>query len=164
MRPTLSPGVRIALVHRREPDRDPPAVLRRTENLLRNDANTVSLAAGKKAHTGGVASVYIRHRPERTLLYRLVQEHYPTLEAHPAVHETALSGYVEREFEDHLRCDHLEHGFLPVRCERCRAEGLVAFRCKRPSFCPGCGARRIAASAALRVDSVFSAQPVTSGC
>jgi hypothetical protein len=48
---------------------------------------------------------------------------------------TALPGYVEREFENYLKCGRLEHGFLRVRCDSCHAEHLVAFSCKRRGFC-----------------------------
>ena len=41
-------------------------------------------------------------------------------------------------------CGLLEHGFARVRCPECRAEFLVAFRCKGRQFCPSCHARRLA--------------------
>jgi hypothetical protein len=44
-----------------------------------------------------------------------------------AAQGTQLPGYVEREFEDYLKCGRLEHGFLRVRCDGCHAEHLVAF-------------------------------------
>jgi len=47
-----------------------------------------------------------------------------------------------------------------VQCETCHAERLVAFSCKRRGFCPRCGARRMAESAALLVDEVYPKQPV----
>ena len=72
----------------------------------------------------------------------------------------ALPGYVEQAFEDYLKCGRLEEGFLRVRCESCHAEHLVAFSCRRRGFCPSCGARRMAESAALLVDEVFPEQPV----
>jgi len=72
----------------------------------------------------------------------------------------SLPDYVQREFEDYLKCGRLEHGFLRVRCDTCRAEHLVAFSCKRRGFCPSCGARRMAESVALLVDEVFLEQPV----
>ncbi|ETX87781.1 hypothetical protein L455_09471 [Escherichia coli BIDMC 20A] len=59
-----------------------------------------------------------------------------------------------------LQCGRLEHGFLRVRCESCHAEHLVAFSCKRRGFCPSCGARRMAESAALLVDEVLPEQPM----
>jgi ribosomal protein S27E len=71
-----------------------------------------------------------------------------------------LPGYVQREFEDYLKCGRLEHGFLRVRCETCHAERLVAFSCKRRGFCPSCGARRMAESAALLVDEVLPHEPM----
>ncbi|WP_139250156.1 transposase zinc-binding domain-containing protein, partial [Escherichia coli] len=64
------------------------------------------------------------------------------------------------EFEEFLQCGRLEHGFLRVRCESCHAEHLVAFSCKRRGFCPSCGARRMAESAALLVDEVLPEQPM----
>jgi hypothetical protein len=67
---------------------------------------------------------------------------------------------VQQEFEAYLKCGRLEHGFLRVRCDTCHAEHLVAFSCKRRGFCPRCGARRMAESAALLVDEVFPEQPV----
>ena len=102
------------------------------------------LPAGWEVSLGVAASVYERHRPERTLLYQLVEDYYPALKAHLAAQGTALPGYVEREFDEYLKCGRLEHGFLRVRCETCHAEHLVAFSCKRRRFCASCGARRMA--------------------
>ena len=118
------------------------------------------LPVGREASAGVVASRYERHRPERTLLYQLVEEHYPALKVHLAAQGSTLPGYVEREFDEYLKCGRLEHGFLRVRCETCHAEHLAAFSCKRRGFCASCGARRMAESAALRVDEVFPEQPV----
>jgi hypothetical protein len=53
-----------------------------------------------------------------------------------------------------------EHGFLRVQCSECHHEHLVAFSCKRRGFCPSCGARRMAESAALLVDEVLPEQPI----
>ena len=71
-----------------------------------------------------------------------------------------LPDYVQREFEDYLKCGRLEHGFLRVQCENCYKERLVAFSCKRRGFCPSCGARRMAESSALLVDEIFPHQSV----
>jgi ribosomal protein S27E len=102
------------------------------------------LPADREASSGVGAPVYTRHRPERTLLYQLVQEDYPAFKAHLAAQGTVLPGYVEQEFEDYLKCGRLEHGFLRVRCDACHTEHLVAFSCKKRGFCPSCGARRMA--------------------
>ena len=114
------------------------------------------LPAGREASAGVAALVYERHRPERTLLYQLVQEYYPALKAHRAAWGTALPAYVEREIDDYLRCGRIEHGFMRVRCNSCHAGQLVAFSCKKRGFCPSCGARPMAEGAALLVDEVFS--------
>jgi hypothetical protein len=66
-----------------------------------------------------------------------------------------LPKYVRSEFEAYLKCGRLEYGFLRVRCEYFHNEHLVAFSCKRRGFCPSCGARRMAESAALLVDDVL---------
>ncbi|HCG0442534.1 TPA: transposase zinc-binding domain-containing protein, partial [Pseudomonas aeruginosa] len=93
------------------------------------------------------APSYARHVPERTLLYALVEAHYPDFIASLEAQDRSLPEYVREEFETYLRCGVLEHGFLRVVCEQCRAERLVAFSCKKRGFCPSCGARRMAESA-----------------
>jgi len=103
---------------------------------------------------------YERRRPERTLLYQLVAEHYPRFLALLATQGRSLPAYVQREFDDFLKCGILEHGFLRVRCQDCHDERLVAFSCKRRGFCPSCGARRMVESAALLVDEVLPRLPM----
>ncbi len=103
---------------------------------------------------------YQRHRPETTLLYQLVAEHYPAFRDRRAAEGRPLPGYVEAEFEADLKCGVLEHGCLRVKCDACQAEKLVAFSCKRRSFCPSCGARRMAETAALLVDDILPQQRV----
>ena len=70
---------------------------------------------------------YERHRPETTLLYQLVERHYPAFLTALAERDRSLPLYVEKEFEAYLKCGRLEHGFLRVRCTTCHAERLVAF-------------------------------------
>ena len=87
----------------------------------------------------------------------------PAFLAELAARDRTLPAYVQREFEDYLTCGRLEHGFLRVRCSDCHAERLVAFSCKRRGFCPSCGARRMAQSAALLVDQIFPRLPLRQG-
>ncbi len=94
------------------------------------------LPAGREARSGVGTPVYTRHLPERTLLYQIVKEYNHAFVSHPGC---------------------LEHGFLRMRCDSCHAEHLVAFSCKRRGFCPRCGARRMAESAALLADAVLPA-------
>ena len=105
-------------------------------------------------------AVYVCHRPETTLLYQVVQEYWPEFQAELAMHGKYLPAYVTTEFDEYLKCGRLEHGFLRVRCESCHDEKLVAFSCKRRGFCPSCGARRMADSAALLVDEILPHQPM----
>ena len=104
------------------------------------------------------AAVYVRHRPETTLLYQIIQEYWPEFQAELASHGKHLPAYVIKEFDEYLKCGRLEYGFLRVRCESCHDEKLVAFSCKKRGFCPSCGARRMADSAALLVDEVLPHQ------
>ncbi|MBK7168256.1 MAG: transposase [Gammaproteobacteria bacterium] len=116
-------------------------------------------ASTRQEAAGGLA--YARHRPEETRLYRLVEQHYPAFVASLAEQGKVLPAYVEeREFEAYLKCGRLEHGFLRVRCESCHFERLVAFSCKKRGFCPSCGARRMAETAALLADEVLPALPL----
>ena len=106
------------------------------------------------------SAAYVRHRPETTLLYHIVREYWPEFQAELASHGKHLPAFICREFDEYLKCGRLEHGFLRVRCESCHHEKLVAFSCKRRGFCPSCGARRMADSAALLVDDVLPHQPI----
>ena len=67
---------------------------------------------------------------------------------------------MQDEFDAYLKCGRLEEGFLRVRCEHCHAEKLVAFSCKKRGFCPSCGARRMAETAALLADEVLPERPL----
>ena len=91
---------------------------------------------------------YERHRPEATLLYQLVERHYPAFVGALAQRGRQLPAYVHEEFAAYLKCGRLEHGFIRVRCTACHAERLVAYSCKRrgllrascpPPFGPACG-------------------------
>jgi ribosomal protein S27E len=115
------------------------------------------LAQGRES-LGDVA--YERHQPEQTLLYQLVEAHYPALVDQLAQQGKSLPDHVHREFESYLKCGRLEHGFLRVRCDNCHFERLVAFSCKKRGFCHSCGARRMAETAALLADEVFPDVPL----
>jgi len=115
------------------------------------------MLAQDRESLGDVA--YERHQPEQTLLYQLVEAHYPALVDQLAQQGKSLPAHVYREFESYLKCGRLEHGFLRVRCDSCHFERLVSFSCKKRGFCPSCGARRMAETAALLTDEVFPDVP-----
>jgi ribosomal protein S27E len=108
----------------------------------------------------GITQGYVRHRPENTQLYQIVDKYYPDFQLSLAEQDKRLPRYVEREFDEFLRCGRLEHGFLRVVCDDCKHEKLVAFSCKRRGFCPSCGSRRMVESAALLVDDVLRGYPI----
>jgi hypothetical protein len=68
--------------------------------------------------------------------------------------------FVEQELRALLRCGILAHGFLRLHCDDCGRDRLVPFSCKRRGFCPSCGGRRMADTAAHLVDRVLPAVPV----
>jgi len=117
----------------------------------------VSVSSPLSART---AVGYVRHQPEQTALYQLIEEHYPAFVSTLETSGGHLPSFVRQEFEDYLKCGLLEHGFLRVKCDGCLHEHLVAFSCKRRGFCPSCGARRMVESAAHLVDHVFPEVPV----
>lgn len=102
-------------------------------------------------NTSGNESAYVRHRPEQTLIYQIIDKYYIEFINLMEMQSKSLPRYVQREFTEYLKCGWLEHGFLRVQCESCHVEHLVAFSCKRHGFCPSCGFRRMAESAALLV-------------
>ena len=83
-------------------------------------------------------ATHVRHRPEQTLLYQLVERHYPEFARLMAAQGSPLPGYVAREFEDYLKCGRLEHGFLRVRCQSCHHEKLPAVASGAWSTAPRC--------------------------
>jgi hypothetical protein len=68
---------------------------------------------------------------------------------------SGLPEFVKEEFDAFLDCGILARGFLRLRCADCAHEKLVAFSCKRRGFCPSCGARRMAETAAHLADHVI---------
>ena len=104
---------------------------------------------------------YERRRPEQTALYRVVQEHVETFFVNVQEATGAdLPQFVKDEFDAFLECGILAHGFLRLRCADCGHDKLVAFSCKGRGFCPSCGARRMAQTAASLVDHVIPHVPV----
>ena len=73
---------------------------------------------------------YARHRPEATLLYELVERHYPQLVTAREAAGRPLPKYVQGDFAAFLKCGRLECGFLRTRCEDCHAEKRIAFSYK----------------------------------
>ncbi len=77
-----------------------------------------------------------RHQPEQTLLYQLVEAHYPALVDQLAQQGKSLPDHVHREFGAYLKCGRLEHGFLRVKApDKNELEALVQRISKRVGRC-----------------------------
>jgi hypothetical protein len=103
---------------------------------------------------------YARRKPEEGVLYQVVQEELETFLAAAAARERPVPRFVARELRAFLRCGILAHGFVRVHCDGCGLDRVVAFSCKGRGFCPSCGGRRMADTAAHLVDRVLPAVPV----
>jgi len=90
----------------------------------------------------------------------VVQAEFESFLADAQVRERPVPRFVERELRAFLACGILAHGFVRVRCDTCARERLVAFACKGRGFCPSCGGRRMADTAAHLVDRVIPWVPV----
>ncbi len=94
------------------------------------------------------------------MLYGVVQAELETFLARAHASERIVPRFVERELRGFLRCGILAHGFVRVHCDGCGLDRVVAFSCKGRGFCPSCGGRRMADTAAHLVDRVLPEVPV----
>ncbi|MBW2727016.1 MAG: transposase zinc-binding domain-containing protein [Deltaproteobacteria bacterium] len=117
------------------------------------------MRSGGRSHWVRVAE-YERRQPERTLLHRVISEQLESFLAKARERCEPVAYFVERELRAYLECGVLAHGFLRVHCDGCGHDRLVAFSCKGRGFCPSCGGRRMADTAACLVDRVLPEVPV----
>jgi hypothetical protein len=118
------------------------------------------MALPQPGRMSGVAPAHVRHKPEQTLLYQLVEQYRPEFQTQPGETGRFLPLHLTREFENYLAFGRLENGFLRARCQSCSHELLVAFNCKRRGFYTSCDARLMVETAALLVDHVLPHRPV----
>jgi hypothetical protein len=107
-----------------------------------------------------VLAEYAPRRPEESVLHGVVSKHLLTFLASAERQERIVPRFVERELRNFLECGVLAHGFLRVHCDACGRDRLVPFSCKGRGFCPSCGGRRMADTAAHLVDRVLPRVPV----
>ena len=93
--------------------------------------------------------------PEETLLYVVVAEQLETFLARQQARERPVPRFVEREFRDYLTCGLAANGFLRLHCDTCGHDRTLPFSCKHRGWCPSCGGRRMADTAAHLVDRVL---------
>jgi hypothetical protein len=94
------------------------------------------------------------------VLYRAVHAELETFLARAHARERPAPRFVERELRAFLRCGILAYGFVRVHCDDCGLDRVVAFSCKGRGFCPSCGGRRMADTAAHLVDRVLPEVPI----
>ena len=102
---------------------------------------------------------YIRHRPEKKLLYKVVANNLETwLENRRLESRSPLPEFVETSLRSYLSCGILEEGFILVSCDECENAIPVAHSCKRP-ICPSCAAKRSAEIKSHLIDNVLPHVP-----
>jgi len=106
------------------------------------------------------APVYIPRNPEESILYGVVAAQLETFLEKQHRRDRIVPRFVERELRSFLECSIVANGFLRVHCDACRQDRVVPFSCKGRAFCPSCGGRRMADTAAHLVDRVFPEVPI----
>ncbi len=103
---------------------------------------------------------YARHEPEKTLLHEVIRARLVPFLAGARAAGAPVARFVEREIRAYLERGLLAHGFFLVHCDACGHDRLVAFSCKGREFCPSCGGRRMADTAAPLVARVLPEVPI----
>jgi hypothetical protein len=62
--------------------------------------------------SGGEEFAYVRHKPEQTLFYQLIERDWPAFQSHLSEAGGFLPRHVVREFDEYLDCGRLEHVFF----------------------------------------------------
>jgi hypothetical protein len=71
---------------------------------------------------------YQQRRPEKTVLYRVIQQHLESfLEHAPESSGKRLPKYVENEFRRYLECGLHAHGFARAACDTRATSSRMAF-------------------------------------
>jgi len=109
---------------------------------------------------GPLSIEYERHQPEKTLLHEVVRDELEPFLARARRNGAPVAHFVEREIRAYVECGVLAYGFIRVHCDACGHDRLVAFSCKGRGFCPSCGGRRMADTAAHLIDRVLPEVPV----
>jgi hypothetical protein len=103
-------------------------------------------AAAHARHTRAPSFVeppgYSRHRPESTLLYQLVEQHYPSFRETRAASGRSLPNYIEDEFDAYLKCGRLGAARAPAAPVGALASLCAALSARHRSRCTDDGARR----------------------
>jgi hypothetical protein len=124
------------------------------------DARRLAVASRPFPRSVTTERSYTRRQPEATVLYDVVRGQLETFLARARGRDRPVPRFVERELRAYLDCGILARGFVRVHCDACGCDRLVAFSCKGRGFCPSCGGRRMADTAAHLIDRVLPEVPV----
>jgi hypothetical protein len=105
-------------------------------------------------------AVYRPRRAEDSALYAAVSENLETFLQRQRQRSRIVPRFLERDLHSFLECEILAHGFVRVHRDACGTDRVILYSCKSMAFCPDCGGRRMAETAAPLVDHVFSEVPV----
>jgi hypothetical protein len=103
---------------------------------------------------------YIPRNPEATVLYSVIAQQLETFLLRQQQRGRPIPGFVEEEFRSFLTCGVAEFGFLRLHCDACGKDRILPYSCKGRAWCPSCGGRRMADTAAYLVDRVIPDVPV----
>ena len=98
-----------------------------------------------------------RREPEKTALYKVLQQHLLTFEQEwtDKSDGRTLPSFVTDELHDFLDCGVLARGFAQLFCKTCHERYVVGLSCKGRAFCPSCGGRRMNEGAFYLTDHVL---------
>jgi len=105
---------------------------------------------------------YARREPEKSALYKVLQEHLLTFEQEWSDEASGrtLPKFVTAELHGFMSCGILGRGFAHLYCKTCREHYAVAFSCKARAVCPSCLGRRMNEGALNLVDHVLPDVPL----
>ncbi|MEW5855489.1 MAG: transposase zinc-binding domain-containing protein [Myxococcota bacterium] len=102
----------------------------------------------------------VRHRPEDTVLYRVVRDHLDAFLREAREQHGGFPPFIEKTFRAYLDCGRPERGCIHLHCECCGHDDVVALSCKRRGVCPSCSARAQGDGAAHLVEHVLPDVPI----
>ena len=103
------------------------------------------MEAAACAQPASAGPVYSRREPEKTALYKVMQEHLLTFEQQWSDQASGrtLPKFVTEELHKYMDCGILGRGFAHLFCKTCHEHHAVAFSCKGRAVCPSCLGRRM---------------------
>ena len=112
--------------------------------------------------TQATGYTYARREPEKTALYKVLQQHLLTFEQEwtDKSDGRTLPSFVTDELHDFLDCGVLARGFAQLFCKTCHERYVVGLSCKGRAFCPSCGGRRMNEGAFNLTDHVLPETPI----